>query len=224
MIKLEFDLNLTAEEITGGIKSNLEAAVANTVSMTSNEARKRASEKLKLGLDHWNKGFKVNKIDSGFWVIEIEGKLANMMEDGFAAGEIKRMLLNGNRAKSNQAKSGKRYVDVPLKLDADAMTGSIGKTSVNVSQFKSADELVQSIKTSDWKKGGIKKEKRITQRVEDVIKTRKPSSSNSQYITIKRVSENSTGWSTKPFEGAKVLDNLDNYIERSFFESLNSLL
>lgn len=224
MIKLEFDIDLTSDEILGGIQSNLDAAMAKTVSLTQAKAEQLAASKLKSGLEHWTKGFKITRIDSGFWVLEVEGEMANMMEEGFAAGAIKEMLLNGNRARTNQAMTGKRYVDVPLKLNADAMTGNIGKTNVSVSQFKNADELLQSIKTSDWKRGGIKKEQRITQRVKDVIKTRKPTESASQFITIKRVSEKSTGWPTKPFDGAKVLDKLDDFLEKAFFESLNSLL
>jgi len=223
MIKFEFDLDLTAEEISEGLKSNLNAAVASTASQMQTKAHEIVEKRLKSGRDLWKKGFQLNKVDDGFWVLSVEGKLANMMEDGFGAGEIKRMLLGGNRAKVN-AETGKRYVDVPLAQDADAVTGNIGKTNIQVSQFKNADEMLKEVKMSDWKKGGIKKEQRIVKRIEDIIQTRKKNSSSTKFITIRRVSESSKGWPLTPYGGAKVLDELDFYLEKAFEDSLNKLL
>lgn len=223
MIKFEFDLELTAEELSEGIQANLNAAVASTARSMETKAHEIVERRLKSGKSLWKKGFQLNKVDDGFWVLSVEGKLANMMEDGFGTGEIKRMLLSGNRAKVN-AESGKKYVDVPIAQDADSMTGNIGRTNIQVSQFKNADEMLKEITTSDWKKGGVKKEQRIVKRIEDIIQTRKKNSSSTKFITIRRVSESSQGWPLTPYGGAKVLDELDMYLEKAFEESLSKLL
>lgn len=225
MLKFEFELDLDEDELVNGLRANFDKAVSQTVSKVASRGHELASRRLKSGLRHWEKGFAVDKITEGTWIISMTGKLANMMEDGFGKGEIKDMILNGNRAKYNKSQ-GKKYVDVPIALDADSMTGSIGKTKVSIKQFKDADAVLKEVKISDWAKGGVKKEKRITQRVEDVIKTRKPkdAESSSQFMIIRRVSENSKGWPVSPFKGANVFEALDFYLEQAFEESLNSLI
>lgn len=223
MLKFEFDLEEITREISSGLQAGLNLAMAATMDRTKAKAMELASKKLKGGLKHWNQGFAVDKVADGVWIISMTGKLANMMEEGFGTGEIKKMLLEGNRAKAN-AKDGKKYVDVPLALDADAKSGAIGKTSVKVQHFKNADELIKNINVSDWKRGGIRQEKRITQRVQDVIKSRKTANSDAQFVTIRRVSEKSQGWPVNPFKGAHVFEELDNYLEKYFEESLESYL
>ena len=225
MLKIEFELDLSEDELIDGIRANFHSAVNRTVGLVQNHARFLASKKLKAGLKHWEKGFAVDKITEGTWMISMTGRLANMMEDGIKVGELKDLILNGNRARINKAQ-GKDYVDVPIPLNADAVTGVLGKTSVSVQHFKDADAVMKNIKVSDWAKGGIKNEKRITQRVQDVIKSRKPNenAADSQYMVIRRVSAKSKGWPTSPFAGAKVFEALDSYLEKAFEESLNSLL
>lgn len=222
MLKIEFDLDFTEDEIVDGIRSNFNAAVTNTVRLTQIRAHQLASQKLKSGLKFWEKGFAIDKITDGTWMITMTGKLANMMEEGFGTGEIKDMLLNGNRAKYNKSQ-GKKYVDVPIGLDSDSVTK---KTGISIQQFKDADAVIKSVTMSDWAKGGVKKENRITQRVKDVIKSRKlkDSESKAQYMMIRRVSENSKGWPVSPFAGARVFDALDLYLEQAFEQSLEMLL
>lgn len=223
MITLQFDLGDILEEVTKGLQASLNATVASVAAQTRDEALQMASRKLRSGLKHWEKGFSVDKLDDGTWIISISGKLANMMEDGMAAGEIKKMLLNGNRFRTNAAE-GKRYVDVPIGLDANAMTGKIGKTNIQVSHFKNAEELTKNISTSDWVKGGIKKEQRINKRIQDIIASKKTQKDPVSYLTIRRVSEKSQGWPTNPFAGAHVLDQLDAFLERAFEQSLESMI
>jgi hypothetical protein len=225
MLKFEFELDLDDKELADGLKANFDKAVAQTVAKVSARGHQLASQRLKSGLRHWEKGFSVDKITEGTWMITMTGKLANMMESGFGKGEIKDLILNGNRAKYNKSQ-GKKYVDVPINLDADSMTGQIGKTKVSIQQFKDADAVMKQIQVSDWAKGGVKKEKRITQRVQDVIKSRKPKDSEqaSQFMVIRRVSENSKGWPVSPFKGANIFEALDLYLEQAFEESLNSLI
>lgn len=227
MIKFELDPSFIAElerDLNQGLRSTLNSAVASVAEGAKAEAGRIAKTKLKRGLTFWERGFTVDKMGDGEWLISLTGKLANMMEEGFGVGEIKDMLLSGNRAKTN-AKTGKKYVDVPIGLDSDAVTGKIGKSQLSVSQFKDADELLKSIKTSDWKKGGVKREQVITSRIKDIIQTRKKGQAkgDARFITIRRVSEKSKGWPANPFAGAHVFEQLDGYLERAFEESLDRL-
>lgn len=220
MVKIDVDLDLSAEEITEGLDKNLKAATASTAQRVSNDAYDVASQRLKSGLKHWKKGFSIDKIDDGLWIISISGKLAEMMEDGFGVGDIKKLVLGGNRYAHNKAQ-GKDYVDVPISLDADEAVQSVG---VSMEQFTSMDEVVKFINTSDWAKGGVRKEKKITQRVKDVIRSRNEDGGAERFLTIKRLTPDSDGWPSKPFNGAKVLESLDSYIERAFEKSLKEIM
>lgn len=228
MLKFELDestLRDLEEELHKGLNNSLNATIAAVAGGVQAEAVKIASSKLKRGLTFWERGFSVDKIGEGEWLISLSGKLATMMEDGFGTGEIKRMLLNGNRAKTN-SENGAKYVDVPIGLNADSITGKIGKSEITVNRFKNADELMHSIRTSDWKRGGIKRERVISSRIADIIKTRKENQKKAEasFITIRRVSEKSKGWPANPFSGAHVLDKLDDYLERAFEENLERLI
>lgn len=216
MIKFDLELDLTAEELTKGLEANLKTAAASTVAKVEQDARNVASKKLKGGLKHWNKGLQIDKVGDGLWVLSISGKLAQMMEEGFGIGDIKRLILGGNRYAHNKSE-GKNYVDVPISMDADDAVKSVG---VSMEQFASADEVVKFIQMSDWAKGGVRKEKKIVQRVKDVIRSRDEQEGPAQFLTIKRVTPDSKGWPSKPFKGAKVLESLDSYIERAFEKSL----
>ncbi|NIU02213.1 MAG: hypothetical protein GWN01_15325 [Nitrosopumilaceae archaeon] len=218
MFKLDVDLDLSAEEITEGLQENLNASVASTANKVGQEAKVRASQNLKSGLGHWEKGFSVDKVGEGLWILSVSGKLATMMEEGFGVGEIKKLLLNGNRYAHNKSQ-GKDYVDVPITMDPDA---AVQRAGVTMEQFTSMDDVVKFINTSDWAKGGVKKEKRITQRVKDVIRSREESGAE-KFLTIRRVTPDSTGWPENRFNGAKILESMDVFIERAFVKSLKEI-
>lgn len=220
MFKLDVELDLSAEEIVEGLDKNLKAATASTVQRVDQDAHALAAQRLKSGLKHWKKGFAIDKIDDGLWIISISGKLAEMMEEGFGVGDIKRLVLGGNRYAHNKAE-GKDYVDVPISLDADEAVESVG---VTMQQFTSMDEVVKFVNTSDWAKGGVRKEKKITQRVKDVIRSRNEDGGAERFLTIKRITPDSEGWPKNPYQGAKVLESLDSYIERAFEKSLQEIM
>lgn len=227
MIKLTFNLDLTADEISKALKENLNAAAAYTVRETKDIAQRRASQKLSSGFKHWNRGFNMDKVADGIWVLSITGKLANMMEDGFGVGAIFEMISRGNRAQHNKA-VGKNYVDIPMIKDADSATGKISGVSVKIQQFKNADDVRKTITISDWKKRGIKRENVITQRINNIIRTRNKGREGVKFLTIKRMSldpaKNSGKWPDKPFPGVKILNELDREIEIVFDKALRSLI
>lgn len=219
MVKIDVELDLTAEELTDAFDKNLKAATANTAGKVEQDAQQLASQRLKSGLKHWKEGLSIDKIDEGLWIISISGKLADMMETGFGVGDIKELVLGGNRYAHNKAE-GKDYVDVPITLDADQAVQSVG---LSMQEFKDMDQVVKFINTSDWAKGGVKKEKKITQRVKDVIRSRNEDGGAERFLTIRRLTPDSDGWPKKPFEGANVLEDLDSYVERAFEKSLKEI-
>ena len=226
MLKLKADLSdLNLDDFVEGVKSRFKSAVAVTVAQAKEDADKLASSKLKGGLEKWRNGFKVHRISDDMYLISIEGQLANWMEDGIQVGEISKAIMHGNRAESNKAE-GKNYVDVPITKDADAAGNiSLGKsgTKLNVKAFASADALTKYMSSSDWKNGGIKKEKIVQQRIKDVLKVTKTEGKSPSYMTIRRVTPSSV-WPSSPFSGAKVLDDLDRLINDNFEQILQRFL
>ena len=223
-LKLSFD-QVDFNDVVEGIQERFKAGVSAVMSDASSYAQMQASKKLKTGLSKWLNGFKINKVSDEFYIISIDGQLANWMEDGIAAGEVSKSIMSGNRADVNRSE-GKNYVDVPIAKDADSMGQiSLGKKgpSVSVAAFKDADAMMKSITTSDWKKGGTKKKQVMANRVKDIIKNVEPQSKKTSYLTIRRVTDDSM-WPKSPFQGAKVLDDLGLHISNNFDTILERFL
>ncbi len=225
-LKLQFS-DVQFGDVVDGLKSRFKAAVSATMEDAQQQALEIAAQKLKGGLAKWNQGFRFHKVSDEFYVISIDGKLANWMEDGIEPGEVSRSIMQGNRAEANKGE-GKNYVDVPIAKDADAMgnisLGKKGGPKVNVKAFANADQMMKHITTSDWKKGGTKKKQVMASRVKDIIKNVEPTGGGkASYLTIRRVTENSQ-WPKSPFQGAKVLDDLGTHIEQNFVKILERFL
>lgn len=221
-MKVKFELDLDADELSQTIKSDLNKATALTMGAATQEARRLAGSRLEKGLDHWNRGFKSHRISDDLYVITMEGKLASWMEDGIKAGEVSQSIMSGNRARKNQAEK-KNYVDVPFFKDAD-QAGNVKGTNLNIRAFADADSMMRSVKFSDHKKKTVREEKRVISRIEDVIKSVDPSKkANTQYLTIRRVTDGSQ-WPKTPFEGAKVFEDIDSFIDRKFDEFLDKVM
>jgi len=231
MIKFEVDFNI--KELTDQLEYDLNLAVASTAAVAAQKARSEAANRLRSGLKHWNRGFDLIKIREGEWALVISGKLANMMEDGFEPQEFKDMMLRGTRAKYN-AKSGKKYVDVPMALDDNALTGELSKTNVkvNVQQFRDLDSLVTSFTKTENKKvttgHAVNMQRLIVKRgkeeIENIIKARSAANSkNPMYLKIRRLTETSE-WPDHPYKGAHIFESLDQVLEQIFEHNLNKFI
>lgn len=230
-MKFKFDLDLDENELSRGLQSEINKSLAIATSEAVQHGRELARSRFKgSGEKRWLEGFKTHKVNDNFYVISVDGKLANWMEDGIQTGEISKAIMEGNRAQHNKAE-GKKYVDVPFFKDADA-GGTIhagGGTRVNIRAFADADSMVKSlerktVKMSDFANKRVKEEQRVVQRVQDVIKSVDPKSeNNTRYLTIRRVTENST-WPKTPFKGAKILEDLEAFIEKRFDEILRQVM
>ncbi len=217
MIKIDFDIDAIDEledSIRQSLQPRLNAVMSEMAVDMERQGRDLAARKLDSGLGEWQKGFKVDQVGDGHFIVSVTGKLAEMIEEGAKAGEISDMIMGGNRARVNQAE-GKHYVDVPMMKNADFSSNFSGK-KVSVASFRDADSLVKHVKFSDKNSaGGIKKAERLVSRVEDVIKSTNPDNGAVGYLEIRRVNESSV-WPETSKDGAKILDTLEQNIEATF--------
>lgn len=214
-------LDIDERELADAFRARVDTALSATIAEAKQKGEDLAAQRLKKGLKHWKRGFKVHKVDKSFYILSVEGKLADWMEDGIQTGEISKSIMSGNRIKHNK-KEGKNYVDVPIAKDADSL-GNIGSSGINIKHFADADALMKHIKFSDYKRKGIKTEKRVVKRVEDIIQSTNPKTKTTQYMTIRRVTED-TIWPKTPFAGARVLDDLGLFIEQNFDKMLERFI
>lgn len=221
-MKVKFDIDINEKELIDGLKAEVNTALSLTIAEAAQHGRNLANSRFKgSGKSKWLEGFKTHKVNNDLYVISIEGKIPNWMEDGIRTGEISEAIKQGNRAFHNKSE-GKDYVDVPMFKDADA-TGNIRGTKdpVSIRAFADADQMLQhlqpkKVKISDYKNRTIKEERRITSRVQDIIKSVDPDRNKSvQYLTIRRLGKNSV-WPKTPYPGAKILEDLGQYIDQNF--------
>lgn len=215
------NLELDEKELADALRSRVSTALSASIVEAKQKGQELAAQRLRKGLKHWERGFNVHKVDKSFYILSVEGKLSNWMEDGIQPGEISKSIMSGNRINSNK-KTGKNYVDVPIAKDADSM-GNIGSSGVNVTHFADADAMLKHVKFSDYKKKGIRTENRIVRRVEDIIQSTKPKTNKMQYLTIRRVTSDSI-WPKTPFSGARVLEDLGIFIEQNFDKLLERFI
>lgn len=224
-LKLKFD-DVKFDDVVQGLQDRFKAGVSAMMEEVQQEAQSLASSRLRVGLRKWMQGFRFHKVSDEFYVVSIDGMLANWMEEGIETGEVSRSIMAGNRAEANQSE-GKNYVDVPIAKDADEMgnisLGKRGSPKVNVRAFANADQLMKYMNSSDWKKGGVKKKQVMASRVKDIIKNVEPISGTMSYLTIRRVTPESQ-WPSSPFKGAHVLDDLGMHIEQNFSKILERFL
>lgn len=228
-IKYDVDVDLNEEEIASAFKSAVDTASGLAAEKAAEKAKELANSKLKSGLKFWEQGFLLEKAGDGAWVIAINGKMANLMEDGFGAGEISKLILGGNRYKYNKTK-GKDYVDVPIDLSPDK-SGNLQGTTVRVQQFQNIQELQKTFTFSDYKNKTVSRQDRLVKKIrskadkmtQTIMQTKKSNSDSPAFITFRRLTPGSS-WPQHPFSGAKVLDDLDDAIEQAFEAALQKLI
>jgi hypothetical protein len=224
-MKIKAKLELSADQLISNFKQKLTFIGSVTASSLYDRGRQLASQSFgRSGFAKWSAGYKFSKIDDGIYVISVEGKLANMMEDGIKTGEISKMIMEGPRARHNKGEN-KNYVDVPIGKDADSSGNiSIQGQKLQVQSFRSADDLMAAFSKPEKKqvkfsaRPGVVEEERIVQRaraVEGLIRSQKPNSTHTSYMVLRRVTEDSI-WPSSPYEGQDILGKLDLEIEKTF--------
>jgi hypothetical protein len=231
-MKIKVKLNTNVEDLAAELEPKVKLAGA----ATAQQLHQRGVELAKQGFGtsgfkHWSKGYKFAKVDDGMFIISVEGRFANMMEDGIATGEISKMIMNGPRAGHNKAQ-GKDYVDVPIHKDADAAGQvSIQGEKFQVQAFKSADEMLKHFSKPErtpvmftrGKNVGPAEDRIVSRskKLENLIKSENPKGGSTAYMTLHRVSEKSV-WPKSPYAGQHVLDKLSLEVEHIFATMLNN--
>lgn len=221
MFKFKFDLQLTEQELTSAIKPRLQTAVAKTSAKLKANAQKMAQSSLKKGLSKWLEGLSLDRVSDDVYVLSVNGKLANMIEEGFTGDELKSLILNGRRAAHNKAQ-GKNYVDVPFALSSDDISKQF---SVSMTELQSAPAALKTMEVSDYKANAISEKNVVVQRIKDVIRTRTAEGAEgikTSVVTIKRVTHKSklSGWKgVKILNSSQLLQNLSKDFEDSLKES-----
>ncbi len=232
-MRIKAKLDLKVDDIVADLEPKVKAAGAATANALYMKGLEYARQSFGAsGFKNWSKGYKFAKIEAGLYVISVEGKLANMMEDGIETGEISKMIMDGNRAQHNKAE-GKNYVDVPIHKDADSAGNiSIQGQKFQVQGFKNADEMMKQFSKPENKNVKFSRGKEVEQeqrmvarakKIEGLIKSQNPKDGSTAYMTIRRVGENSV-WPASPFPGGKVLDKLDLEVERIFATMIEAFL
>jgi len=234
-MKLDFDDKVLAAEIG----RDLDTALAKAQSRTSHEAYRAGlahtqRELGSSGFSLWSKGYKIEQLGEGEFLISISGKLAEGIDRGWNVGEISKMIMGGNRAKFNQGE-GKNYVDVPIGKDSDVQgmfnIPEVGR--VKIAHFKDANDMIAKFskktggivearrKTERAKIEGLSKE--ATKRVENLIKTTDPIKKKSKYVMIKRVTDDSI-WPKTYKKGPEALEVVGRYFENNFDRIFSEVL
>ena len=236
MLKFKIDTSdLDFSDVVEGLNNGIKAAQAEMVNLIDAEGRRLASQKLKSdrAKNHWNRGFRVAKYDDNTIIMSIDGLLANWMESGIDVGEISDKIMSGQRAEFNVGAAqkgkafgeatGKKYVDVPIGKDANALgnihSGRGGRGAINIRAFQNAAQVTKHITSSDYKSGQIKQKQVVQSRIKDVIKNIEPTTGQASYLVIRRVTEDSV-WPKQPFPGAQVFTDLEDFV----FDNIDHIL
>lgn len=232
-MKIKSKLDFKADDIISEVEPKLKMAGSATASAVYQKGLEFARQAFgSSGFKNWSKGYKFAKVEDGLYIISLEGKLANMMEDGIETGEISKMIMGGNRAQHNKAE-GKNYVDVPIHKDADSSGNiSIQGQKFQVKGFKNADEMMKQFSKPENKQVKFSRGKEVEQeqrmvsrakKIEGLIKSQNSKDNSSAYMTIRRVGKDSV-WPASPYSGGKVLDRLDLEVERIFATMIDTFI
>lgn len=128
-------LNKAVSHLTGAERQRqIEEAAESLAEETRNEIARLAAVRLHTTADDYIAGLIVRRISTpGGWFrrgeitfeVELVGQLPNMVEQGWAGGDMKPALLAGRSAKVG--KDGKRYAVVPFRHMGVAATGRNGQ-------------------------------------------------------------------------------------------------
>lgn len=220
MYKLDISIDQLGKELISEIKDKAQRAFTKTAIKASFHAQSLAASKLDDSREIWKRGFKVIYKTNGEFVMQMDGELANLIEEGYNPGAFNKMIMNGQRAKHNKAQ-GKNYVDVPIS--SKKMPSSV--------TARSGDDLlkeftVKKYTISDFQNKKIREdEPRLTRAIKtfengkksQILESKKFKSGSSSFIKFVRVTDTST-FPKKGFTGAQIFREVERMLD-SFYET-----
>lgn len=217
-IDIQLAHNLT-EGLTEAMQARVRAMMRTVAAATYAEGVQLASRRLKSTLPDYLNNFKKIDVDENTVIVTLFPE-ASYLEDGYSAFSMLKGLLNG--PKSKISKKGVRYNTVPFRQKTTS-------SATNLAELLQATELKQALKagkdlagkpidlnkTVDGEEGIVGRASSSTEHhpyVRGAVKVQKKYNSTTQstYITFRRVSENTdtSKWQHPGFAGAHVFPDL----------------
>ena len=233
MARFNFSVKLDNNNLTGAIADPLENALRQSVQTSLSIIRDRwqreAQNRLKSTRADYLMGLSFNSIiyplDSDGFVgsVQLDGKLPNMIEEGFKPFDMK--IGFGKSNKVSRTKGGGWYLTVPFRHSTPNSNGSFGapmpKSVYNVAK-KLAPNARMSVKggnRTSWT--GYQHKNNIYDGLTRIVKSYK-NTNQSQYYTFRRVSNNSDpmSWQHPGWSGLKVAEKLMPFARQTFIDTL----
>lgn len=243
------ELGKSLENLAPQVEEELNGAIENlaNVAYSSMVAKVQSMSMNPKNRQDYLRALQFQKLGDSEWLIYLDGEWANKLEEGFAAYDMKEVLLNstktvqvGSRAGQpwvQKSKDGKtRYAFVPFEhkpFSKEAATGDLASairslTAKNVQGidqkltqiFKDAGGSAIGGKVASVRNTGIKNLDGITkyQWVSDTGNV------SSVYMTFRTISDKSQGWKHPGFEGYGIFDDTEKFIEEELERIITELL
>jgi len=120
------ELGKSIDQIGSDMERNLQMMVAGIASQTRGKIVREAGQKLQSTREDYIGGVQGPiQVGENVYVIMLEGEMANRVESGWGAFDMKPGLLNGSKSKST--KDGGRYVTVPFRHSPSSKEPTSGK-------------------------------------------------------------------------------------------------
>jgi len=201
------------KELLAQLKSQERQAHALYASKVKKRIDQLARKEMNRSYDIWKSGLNIAHQSETETLIEVTGKLSEMFEhDGVPVGALRKMILEGNRADYNEATTGTRFVDVPIKEKRP------------LTQAEMVDDFqVKKFKFSDILNKGVREENREVARIYDKL-TEKPTNSilskqpdgSSMVIQFIRISENSdpNTFPSNQIQPKRILEKVESELDK----------
>lgn len=230
------------EEINSAVANLAQAAYANIVANAQSKITKDSMRKDYLS------GLKFETLGDGSYLIYLDGKWPNEIEDGVAPFDMKQTHLKsqkkvgvGPRAGEpwvRTAKDGHKWAVVPMEHkpmqakagDLDAEIKKMVTTNVH-GQNQKVTQIFKNLEGNPMSGQVFKADKidhpDLAKNLQNLVKYQYVHDSGrvtSLYMTYRIMSENSTGWNHPGYPALNFFDEAESYVERELENIVKQLL
>ncbi len=184
------------------------------------------------------KALKIQDLGKDSYLISLDGDWANKLESGFGGYSLKDVLLKstkivkvGSRAGEpwvRKAKDGHKYAAVPLQHKSGSPSGGSGDLATDIKKMIGEDQagnqqrMTQIFKDVDGnprsgKVATLAPNQQVAKNLQGLTKyqyVHPTGRVSTLYMTFRIISENSTGWMHKGFEGYHLFKEAQDFVEK----------
>lgn len=245
-------LGKALEDLSYEVENDLQEAIANVVAAGYDSIVGSAQLELHSSRQDYLSGLSFHKLGGNEYLILLEGKFPNALEEGYSGFDVKEGMLNSNKVvnvgtRSGQpwvqkAEDGHKFAHVPFQhrpFSKEAKSADIGQAikklkatnQQGVEQkftklFKDNDGNPMQGKVAVVKEvKGFPELDRIT-KYQKVYKNEKTGKESVQslYMTYRTVSENGGDWTHPGYAGLHAFDDAEKWMDSEIDNILNRLL